>query len=293
MRVATQSLYDNITADLSNISEELIQANKVVVTGKRINSLSDDPVGLNMVLDLRSALSNIEQLSRNISMGRTWLNSAESVLNTVSDLVVNAKTLCIQMSTATTGSDERHSAAVTVENLLEELKSLANTNISGRYIFSGSKTDTSPFEIDGVYNGDSNPFSVKVGKNTNVEVGRDGQTVFGTAGAADDMFKTLTDLKTALESDDISGIQGQMDRLDNHFDHINTTISDTGQKEIRFDIRERIINDLNLAHTERMSKIEDADMVHAIMELKAKEMSYQAALAAAAKTMQLSLIDYI
>ncbi len=298
MRVATKTLYDNMTANLGIITEELKHANETVATGKRINKLSDDPVGLSSVLNLHSARSNIEQLQRNINMGRTWLNTVESALSSVSDLISDAKVLCIQMANATIGPDERLSAATAVQHYLEELKALANTDVNGRYIFAGSRTDTAPFDFDliganGIYNGNNDPFSVKIGKNMNIEVGRDGETVFGANATADDIFKTLVDLKTALETDNVSGIQTQMSRLDNHFDKITTIISDTGQKEIRLDIRKGIISDLDFAYTERLSKLEDADMIYAIMELKKKEATYQAALVAASKVMQVSLVNYI
>ena len=299
MRVATKMMYDNIKVNLGTITEQMKNAQDVVTTGKRINKLSDDPVALNSVLSLRSARANIEQLQENISMGRTWLNTVESALNGVNDLIVDAKTLCVQMANDTVGADTRFTAATTVQNYLEELKSLANTNVNGRYIFAGSRTDTSPFDFDnsnGIYNGDDNPFSVKIGKNMNLEVGRDGETVFGANGTAEDIFKTLIDLKTALENNDVGGINGiqvQMARLDNHFDHVNTKISDTGQKEIRLDIRDAIINDLDFIHTERMSKLEDTDMAAALVELKEKEIAYQAALTAAGEVMQLNLFDYI
>ncbi len=496
MRVTTKGIYDNIIANLGVIAEDLKNANEVVATGKRINSLSDDPLGLNTVLNLRSARSNIEQLHRNISIARTWLNSVESALGSVIDLVVDANVLCIQMANDTIGADQRVVAATTIQTYLEKLKGLANADVNGRYIFAGSKTDAAPFEIDGTYNGDSNPFSVKIGKNMNIEAGRDGEAVFGapevpivstsemtvnggggvtdktytftvttggtvedndsiihwendnlpvdsgdvlidsgagvynfggilleftdgtlvednsfslktdgtgapvefiatvsdcranealatytftvggaggtigtdaitldweckgtldpfatvvkdgtivipasggevtvdgmtvdfvsgiledgesfvittdvhkvptlqppsdwhwttTSGGEDDIFKTLLDLKTALETDDVAEIQVQMDRLDRHINHINAIISDTGQKEIRLDIRNKIIGDLDFAYTERISKLEDADIIHAVVELKAKEMAYQAALTATGKAMELSLVDYI
>lgn len=298
MRVATKTLYDNMITNLGVITEDLKYANETVATGKRINNLSDDPVGLTSVLNLHSARSNIEQLQRNINTGRSWLNTVESALRGVSDLIADAKVLCIQMANATIGPDERLSAATAVQHYLEELKALANTNVNGRYIFAGTKTDTAPFDFDlidrdGSYNGDNNPFSVKIGKNMNIEVGRDGETVFGADGTADDIFKTLFDLQTALQTNDVNGIETQMGLLDNHFDKITTIISDTGQKEIRLDIRKGIISDLDFAYSERLSKLEDADMIEAIMELKKKEATYQAALAAAGKVMQISLVDYL
>jgi flagellar hook-associated protein 3 FlgL len=140
---------------------------------------------------------------------------------------------------------------------------------------------------------DSNPFTINIGRNSTVQVGSDGEAVFGTAGQDNDIFKTLEDLKTALTDDNVSGIQNAMTRLDNHFDHISTKISDLGSKMIRMEIKGNILQGMDIANTERLSNIEDADIAEAIIELKQKELAYQAALASSAKVMKLSLIDYL
>ncbi|MBW1614830.1 MAG: flagellar hook-associated protein FlgL [Deltaproteobacteria bacterium] len=260
---------------------------KVVSTGKRINNLSDDPVGLNQVLNIKSTLSNIEQLGRNISLGKSWLTASESALTQVQNQISDAKALCVQMATATTGSAERASAAATVQNTLEEIVSLANTELNGRYVFAGSKTDTTPFSQDGAYNGDNDPFTINMGRDATLEVGSDGDATFGT------IFTTLSDLKDALEVNDVDGIQGAITKLDDHFNHISTRISDIGSKMLRMETKEKIFQDLNITNTERLSKIEDADITEAIMDLKAKELAYKAALASSARVMQLSLVDYL
>ncbi|RLB16920.1 MAG: flagellar hook-associated protein 3 [Deltaproteobacteria bacterium] len=292
MRVANKTIYDIIKFNLGNITEELNRANKVVATGKRITELSDDPVGLTQALNIKSSLSNIEQLGRNISMGRSWLTASESALTQVQNQISDARALCIQMATATTGSAERASAAATVQNTLEEIVSLANTEVNGRYIFAGSKTDAAPFSRDNdtnvvTYNGDNKAFTMKIGRDATVEVGSDGEAVFG------DIFTTLSDLKDALEADDVSGIQAAMSNLDTHFDRISTKISEIGSKMLRMETKEKIFQDLNITNTERLSKIEDADITEAIMDLKAKELAYKAALASSARVMQLSLVDYL
>ena len=48
-----------------------------------------------------------------------------------------------------------------------------------------------------------------------------------------------------------------------------------------------------IATKENLSFTQDTDMIKAVMDLKAKEVAYQAALSAAAKTMQLSLVDFL
>ena len=295
MRVASKTIYDTIMFNLAKSTEELHKANKIVASGKRIPDLSDDPVGITQVLNIRSTLSNIEQLGRNINLGKSWLTVSESALSSVQDLISDAKALCVQMASANTGAAQRASAAETVQNTLEEIVSLSNTEINGRYVFAGSKTDTAPFSTGGTYNGDNTAFTVKIGKDATVEVGSDGEAVFqpSGAGANDDIFQTLSDLKAALENNDVSGIQTVMGKLDAHFDHISSKISDVGSKMVRMENKENIFQDSKITNTDRLSKIEDADIAEAIIELESKELAYRAALASSAKVMELSLIDYL
>jgi flagellar hook-associated protein 3 FlgL len=287
MRVANRSIFESIKYNLGNISEELNKANEIATTGKRINTLSDDPVGLTQSLNIRSTLASIEQMGRNISYGNSWLMASESALTRVEDILTYTKALSVQMASATTGADQRKAAAEAVQNNLEEIVSLANTDVAGNYIFSGSKTDTSPFEQDGTYNGDNTAFAIKISKNTTIDIGSDGQAVFGT------VFSTLADLQDALQDNDVSGIQDAMDKLDTHFNDITGKISDIGAKMNRMEIKDKIFQDLNFSNMERLSKIEDADVAEAVMNVSAAGLTYQAALASSAKVMTLTLVDYL
>jgi flagellar hook-associated protein 3 FlgL len=297
MRVTNTIIYDTIKLRLGHITEELNKANTIVATGKRILKLSDDPVGLTQGLNIKSTLSSIEQMGRNITLGKLWLAVSESAVSQVQDVISEAKVLSIQMANATVNAAERRSAAETVQNMLEEIVSLANTEVTGRYIFAGFKTDAAPFTLESdnsvTYHGDNSRFTVKIGKDATVQVGSDGEAVFGTFDQPDDIFKIFSDLKTALENNDVSGIQAGMGDLDGRFDHVASKISDIGSKMLRMEIKENIFQDLNLTNTERLSRIEDADITEAILDLRAKEVAYQAALASASKVLQMSLLDYM
>jgi len=181
MRIASKTIYDTVKFNLGNITENLYRANKVVATGKRITGLSDDPVGLTQVLNIKSTLSSIEQLGRNIDLGKSWLIASESALSHVQNMISEARALCVQMATETMGAAQRTSAAETVQNMLEEIISLANTEVNGRYIFAGSETNTTPFTLannDVTYNGDDNVFTVKIDRDATVQAGSDGEDVF-------------------------------------------------------------------------------------------------------------------
>lgn len=288
MRVANRYIFESIKYNLGSISEELNKVNEIATTGKKINSLSDDPVGLTQSLTIQSDLAGIEQMGRNIDFGNSWLNASESALTSVETILSDTKALCVQMANGTIGADQRSVAAETVQNNLEEIVSLANTNVAGNYIFSGTKTDTIPFDqTTGDYSGDSNAFRIKISENSTIEIGSAGDAVFGT------VFNTLSDLKYALQNNDVGGIQDAMENLDGHSDDIRTKISDVGSKMNRMEIKNKIYQDLNFTNTERLSKIEDADIAEAVMNVKAAELTYQAALASSSKVMTLSLVDYL
>jgi len=287
MRVANRYIFESVKYNLGSISEELSKANEIATTGKRINSLSDDPVGLTQSLTIQSDLAGIEQMGRNIDYGNSWLSASESALTSVQNILSDTKALCVQMASGTMGADQRSTAAETVQNNLDEIVSLANTNVAGNYIFSGSKTDTIPFDQDGNYSGDSNAFTIKISKNSTIEIGSAGDAVFGM------VFSTMADLKTALQGNDVSGIQGAIDAMDTHFDDITAKISDIGAKMNRMEIKDKIYQDFDFTNTERLSKIEDADIAEAIMNVKAAELTYQAALASSSKVMTLTLMDYL
>lgn len=287
MRVANKSVFDLTKFQLANITEELNKANQVVSTGKRINELSDDPVGITQALNLKATLSGIEQLNRNISLGNSWLEASESTLTQTQDILTDVKSLAVQMSSATVDSTQRSAAAQNVQNMLEEIVSLANTDVSGRYIFAGTKTADAPFDQAGTYSGNDSTFNVKIGKDSRIAVGGDGEAVFGT------LFTTLSDFKTALENNNTSGIQDAITNLDSDFDTISNKISDVGSKMLRMEVKAKILEDLNISNTQQLSKIEDADVAQAIMDLSTMQFTYEAALTSSAKVMTMSLVDYL
>ena len=103
MRVSSITIFENVTSNLGRVTEALWKANEVVSTTKRINRLSDDPVGLVTVLDLRSSLAGVEQMEKNIQMGRSWLTAGESALSQMESLLGDVKALAVQMANSTVG----------------------------------------------------------------------------------------------------------------------------------------------------------------------------------------------
>lgn len=72
--------------NLQNTQSNLMELNMQVSSQKRINKLSDDPVGMARKLNYRTSIAGIEQYSSNIDTAKGWLNLADESMMQVSTL---------------------------------------------------------------------------------------------------------------------------------------------------------------------------------------------------------------
>nr|NJM03602.1 flagellar hook-associated protein FlgL [Desulfobacula sp.] len=185
MRVPTISTYVNATYSLGSLTSRLQTANEIMSTQKRINEISDDPLGLSQVLSLRNSIGNLDQIQTNVTMGKSWLKGAESALDSVNDLILDAKADVLRLANDSSTADERQDAIERINSILEQIVSLGNTQVNGSYIFSGTDTNIIPFVYDTsvdpeevVYQGNHTPFEIRTDRNSGVQVGRDGYETF-------------------------------------------------------------------------------------------------------------------
>lgn len=185
MRIPTISTYTNSTFRLGGLTSRLEDANRAVSTQKRINEISDDPLGLSQVLSIKGSIGNLEQIGQNITMGKSWLNGLESSLDSVNNLILEAKADVLRLSSDSTTDDERLSAVERVDNIIDLLVNLGNTQVNDSYIFGGTDTNVTPFEFDKstnpekvLYHGNDIPFEIRTDKKSGVEVGRSGKSTF-------------------------------------------------------------------------------------------------------------------
>ena len=184
MRVPTISLYSKTTYQLNGLTTNLSDANEIMATQKQINAISDDPIGMAQVLDLRESLDSLEQYSTNIDMGLTWIKGVEKSLDSIQAQILNVKTLCLQLTNASVSASERADAVETIEGKIDQILNLMNTQVNGSYIFGGTDTNTIPFAYDDpndpesiIYLGNSTAFTITNSETSQVEVGRNGKAV--------------------------------------------------------------------------------------------------------------------
>jgi len=198
-------MYELQKYQLGSAYGKLAENNTTVSTGKRINKLSDDPVGLTQVLNFKSGTKFLENINTNAENGKTWLSTAETAVSSTEDLTLEMKTLALKMKNDSVNADQRKDAINQVNAALSELVNLGNTQIRGEYIFSGNRTDIQPIDSDSledpekvVYKGDKNPYRVKVSANDTMAVGQVGSDVFWEDKVEVDSTNNLIDFKEII-----------------------------------------------------------------------------------------------
>jgi len=292
MRVATRTIYYNLQKKLLSLEEKQQKINEQIASGKVVNKPSDNPLATINVLHLQTAWSQVQQYQRNMEATKTWLNLTESALQQTEELIGRAKEIATQMASDTQNASTRALAAKEIDQLLDQAISLANSELGGKYIFAGYKVNTVPFSKVGVsvqYNGDTNTIQIPIGQEESLPINKDGQTAFMDA----DIFTVLGALQTALENNQTAEIRQQLENLQEVADHFNNQIVDIGSRLNRLEAKQNILKDLDLFFQERISAEEDADISALVVDLKAKELAYQAALLSSVKIHELTLLNYL
>jgi flagellar hook-associated protein 3 len=162
MRISTMMMFDSLVRNLAKATEKTQEIQEVIATGKKINRLSDDPIGITRILHYQSDLVKLSQYKENITYGNSWLSMSDSVVQDMQNLVSEAKNIAIAQSTSTVSSENRAHAAVAVQNFYNQLIDYANTKLGGNYIFGGTITDSAPFNANGTYNGNGDDLTVEI-----------------------------------------------------------------------------------------------------------------------------------
>ncbi len=298
MRITMNSMYNQLTMDLGKTTSNLNDTNATISSGKVFRRPSDKPVELTFALNIRGAVAETKQFQRNIQYGQAWAKATESAVTQIQDRLMRSKALAIQGANDSQSAESRKAIASEIQTILEEVVALGNTSLGGRYVLAGTKTKDypqgqAPFMLDKdgnvTYNGNQEDITLNVAQGLATKINLDGHSALETSG----IFEALDLLKTALNENSRADIENSVGDIDASIEHINFQLSKLGSISNSLDNRADMAETLTLNNKERLSDIQDTEMVEAFNSLKAYETAYQAALAAGARIMKTSLVDYI
>lgn len=166
MRVTQGMLYLQSQLGLARINAGYAQASAQATSGKRINQPSDDASGSIYAQYSHRTLEDVTQYTTNVGRVKDWVSQDSSTMQSILDQITQAQQSASLLSTGTYTEEQRGTLATTIQGIMDEIVALGNTQVNGRYIYSGTRTDTqaatsqlsteTPVTLDGNVGGGAN-----------------------------------------------------------------------------------------------------------------------------------------
>lgn len=275
----------------------LADTERQIATGKKYEQPSAVPTDAGSILSSRNRLARLEQFLRNQANATDMLAASDNALQGSTAALTQARTLALQAVNDATSIEGRHTIAAEIRSVAREVLSMANTTFDGRPIFAGTSDSTKAFDDTGAYLGDGGAVRRRVNDQITVEVGKSGPEVFGTDDPADPyngtVFQVLEQLATDIENSDIAGGRDGIEAIDDAADRILAELGRVGGLTNRIDSIGEETRTEEARLTGRLSRTEDTDLAEAVVRLRSSEASYEATLAASARALNRSLLDFL
>jgi flagellar hook-associated protein 3 FlgL len=293
-RVTEGSIHTRVLANLQRNMAQGAKIQEQLSSGKQLNRPSDSPTGTITSMELRGETRSVQQHVRNADDGVGWLNTVGNALTQSSALINRTRDLTLQgLNSGATTVGSREALAVEIDNIREQLIGHANSTYLGRPVFGGTTAGEVAYRADGSYAGDAGAVERTVGTGVKVRVDVSGPEAFGADGSDAQLFTVLADISKALRDNDTTALGDGLKNLDAAGEILKGAMSGAGARYNRVEQMRDTAQDRMLTLKSQLSDVEDIDLPKTIMEMQLQQTAYQAALAASAKVIQPSLIDYL
>ncbi|MES2093324.1 MAG: flagellin [Actinomycetota bacterium] len=289
-RVTSQTRMANSQLNLQSSAALLAKLQDTATRLKKITTPSDDPTGTADSMRVRAAQSQTAQFGRNVDDGLGWLSTVDATLSASTDILRQVRDLTVQgANDGALSPTAKEAIATALEGLRTDLLGKANTTYLGRTVFAGASDAGVAFRPDLSYTGTGASVTRRIDSNATVRVDADGAAAFGTGtGSAFALIDTIVaDLRSGVNvGPNLGAIDSRLTALLNA-----QTAAGARQNQISA-AKDAIVSKTGTLEAQRAG-IEDVDVGEIVIKLKQQEVSYQAALAVTARTLQPTLMDFL
>jgi flagellar hook-associated protein 3 FlgL len=293
MRIPTAMIFDQAQATLQKRRAESARVQEAIATGRQINGLGDDPIGVRSVLRDESLLRTVESRRRTLGDAEGLLQQSDDALGAVSEVAQRVTELAVQLSNDTYSAADRQAAADELVHLRERLLELGNSESNGRYLFGGLGSGAPPFQSNGAFQGDGGRLEIPMGRGVRVEATLEGGRPFLDPAGGPSVFDTLSSLETALRADNGDAVRALLDEVRGHSDRVSDARQAIGDRFSRLDNVRGALDRAELTATASLEANRDTDLADAVVQLQKSETGLKAALSVTARLEELSLVNYV
>ncbi len=297
MRVTTSMNQRQTLADLYRLNSEYTDLLHEQSSGSRLNRPSDDPGGAVRQLQLRAQIAAQNDGVKRLDNAGDDVSQTESAVSDGISIFQRANELCLEAANSSRTNVDFAAIATEADQLLNELVSVGNRRVGGRFMFAGSATTTTPFVATGSpatsvsYNGNANQRTVSPSPGLDIIINMPGDQVFMGSNNTFNALIALRDAAKAQNTDALgtsvlTSVNGALDQLINVRTRVGA-IADTVNASLKS--ASLVVTDMDTS----LARVEDADLVDVLTRLASTETAQTATLKALSKSITVSLLDYL
>ncbi len=231
-------------------------------SGEQINRAGDDASGLAVSEKMRSQIRGLNQASRNISNGVSFIQTTEGYLQETTDILQRIRELAVQGANGVYSDEDRMQIQVEVSSLVAEIDRVASSAQ-----FNGFNMLTGRFTADGM----NFQIGANMDQNVNVKIGAADTTSLGLRGTQDgEAAVSVADQDTANRT---------IGAIDEALKTVNKQRADLGAYQNRFEMAQKGIDVAAENLTAAESRIRDTDMAKEMVDYTKNAILSQANLA--------------
>jgi len=309
MRVTQTMLTKTNIGHLSSSYQKLSVLQEQLISGKKIQRPSEDPVVAMQGIRYRTEVREVDQFKKNISEATGWMDLTDSALDEASSAMRRIRELTTQAANDTYDATQRKAIQSEVGQLIEHIGTLANTKYNEKSIFNGTKTDKPLVDMDGLKDylknggaattiykdGAPDPadkgIEYEISSGIMVEVNVKPSDVFSQGSF--EQLKSLYDALGSGSANNGAELSAKLSEIDTILNKTVETRADLGARVNRLELNASRLDDQEIIAKAIMSNNEDIDAEKVIMELKSYETLHRAALSAGARVIQPTLLDFL
>ena len=296
MRV-NPNMVPNILAALQQSQSTLNTALLQVSTGKSVTVPSDNPAASADMVQNTIETGQVDEYTQNVTGVLSRVQTADSALSSVVSSLTQAVSLGTEGANGTNSAANQQALAQQVRGILSSVVSQANLSYEGSYVFGGTANTTLPYTADPTsasgyaYNGNNGVNSVAVGDQLNVQVNLPGSQIFSNS--SNDVLGSLSSLVSALQSGNSANIQTATSAVSSALSYVSQQRVFYGNTESQLNSQETYLQQETVSLSTQQTNLVGVDMATAATTLSQAETANSAALAAAAKVLPNTLLNYL
>jgi len=291
------NINDAVNSAIEQSQQSVTNAFEQVSTGQRVNQPSDDPAASAAYIQLQAQSADVDQYTANASSALSQAQLSDSVITSVVSLLNQAVTLGTEGANSTSSATDRQSIATEVQGILSNVVGLANTTFQGVSLFGGTASGQAAFVADPTsptgytYQGNSNVNQVQVGSALSVQASVPGSTLFENSSGS--VLGALSGLATALESGTSAQIGTATTAVTTALNYVTSQHAVFGNAVNQLNSQETYLSQETVTLTSQAQSLVGISAATAAENLTQAETANSSVLAAAAKVIQNTLLNYL